>query len=413
MKARRPLALLLALTLLALTGCGASGSRDLTQDVTPQKLDFSQEAPKDAGEAAARLGLGLLSLAEGENPLLSPLSILYALAMTENGAAGETLQEMETLLGRPVEELNAALGAYLAGKSEGIQGTLHLANGIWFREREDFTVEPDFLQTNADCYQAGIYAAPFTDATLRDINAFVREHTNGMIDGILSEFPPDAVMVLVNALAFQAEWRDKYETEARPHAFTREDGTVTEVPMLFGGEYRYLETENAAGFLKPYQGGRYAFLALLPNEDSSLPELLASLTPSQLRDLAANPQNCEVRTGLPKFQLSYDADLTDLLPQLGMVQAFDPENADFSRLGTVEGANLFLGQVLHRAFLAVGEKGTRAGAATSVVVDATSAMPVEEPKTVLLDRPFLYAIWDTEANLPVFLGALTDPAAAQ
>ena len=399
MKARRPLALLLALTLLALTGCGASGSRDLTQDVTPQKLDFSQEAPKDAGEAAARLGLGLLSLAEGENPLLSPLSILYALAMTENGAAGETLQEMETLLGRPVEELNAALGAYLAGKSEGIQGTLHLANGIWFREWEDFTVEPDFL---------------FTDATLRDINAFVREHTDGMIDGILSEFPPDTVMVLVNALAFQAEWRDKYEGyQVQDWDFTLADGSVTPISLMRDTEWSYLETENAAGFLKPYQGGRYAFLALLPNEDSSLPELLASLTPSQLRDLAANPQNCEVRTGLPKFQLSYDADLTDLLPQLGMVQAFNPENADFSRLGAVEGANLFLGQVLHRAFLAVGEKGTRAGAATSVVVDAGCAAPVEEPKTVLLDRPFLYAIWDTEANLPVFLGTLTDPAAAQ
>ena len=413
MKARRPLALLLALTLLALTGCGASGSRDLTQDVTPQKLNFSQEAPKDAGEAAARLGLGLLSLAEGENPLLSPLSILYALAMTENGAAGETLQEMETLLGRPVEELNAALGAYLAGKSEGIQGTLHLANGIWFREREDFTVEPDFLQTNADCYQAGIYAAPFTDATLRDINAFVREHTDGMIDGILSEFPPDTVMVLVNALAFQAEWQDQYETEARPHEFTREDGTVTEVPMLFGSEHRYLETENASGFLKPYQGGRYAFAALLPGEGVTAAELLASLTPEGLRELIAQPRDCEVRTGLPKFQLSYDADLTDLLPQLGMVQAFDPENADFSRLGTVEGENLYLGQVLHRAFIAVGEKGTRAGAATSVIVDAGCAAPVEEPKTVLLDRPFLYAIWDTEANLPVFLGTLTDPAAAQ
>lgn len=411
MKARRPLALLLALTLLALTGCGASGSRDLTQDVTPQKLDFSQEAPKDAGEAAARLGLALLSLAEGENPLLSPLSILYALAMTENGAAGETLAEMETLLGRPVEELNAALGAYLAGKSEGIQGTLHLANGIWFREREDFTVEPDFLQVNADCYQAGIYAAPFTDATLREVNAFVKQHTDGMIDGILSELPPDAVMVLVNALAFQAEWRDKYEGyQVQDWDFTREDGTVTPISLMRDTEWSYLETENAAGFLKPC---RYAFLALLPNEDSSLSELLASLTPSQLRDLAANPQNCEVRTGLPKFQLSYDADLTDLLPQLGMVQAFDPMAADFSRLGAVEGENLYIGQVRHRTFIAVGEKGTRAGAATSVVVDATSALPVEEPKTVLLDRPFLYAIWDTEANLPVFLGTLTDPAAAQ
>lgn len=413
MKARRPLALLLALTLLALTGCGASGSRDLTQDVTPQKLNFSQEAPKDAGEAAARLGLGLLSLAEGENPLLSPLSLLYALAMTENGAAGETLQEMETLLGRPVEELNAALGAYLADKSDSAQGTLHLANGIWLREGEGFTAEPDFLQVNADCYQAGIYAAPFTDATLRDINAFVREHTDGMIDGILSELPPDAVMVLVNALAFQAEWQDKYETEARPHAFTREDGTVTEVPMLFGGEYRYLETENATGFLKPYQGGRYAFAALLPSEGVTAAELLASLTPEGLRELIANPQNCEVRTGLPKFQLSYDADLTDLLPQLGMVQAFDPMAADFSCLGAVEGENLYIGQVRHRTFIAVGEKGTRAGAATSVAMNATSALPVEEPKVVILDRPFLYAIWDLEANLPVFLGTFTDPAAAQ
>ena len=413
MRGRRVLALLLAGMMVLLAGCGASDSRDLTGDVVPREINFSQEAPKDAGEAAARLGLGLLSLSEGENPLLSPLSILYALAMTENGAAGETLAEMETLLGRPVEELNAALGAYLADKSDSAQGTLHLANGIWLREGEGFTAEPDFLQVNADCYQAGIYAAPFTDATLRDINAFVREHTDGMIDGILSELPPDAVMVLVNALAFQAEWQDKYETEARPHEFTREDGTVTEVPMLFGGEYRYLETENASGFLKPYQGGRYAFAALLPSEGVTAAELLASLTPEGLRELIAQPRDCEVRTGLPKFQLSYDADLTSLLPQLGMAQAFDPEIADFSRLGSAADGNLYIGQVRHRTFIAVGEKGTRAGAATSVAMNETSAMPVEEPKVVILDRPFLYAIWDTEANLPVFLGTFTDPAAAQ
>ena len=413
MRSRRVLALLLAGMMVLLAGCGASDSRDLTGDVVPREINFSQEAPKDAGEAAARLGLGLLSLSEGENPLLSPLSILYALAMTENGAAGETLAEMETLLGRPVEELNAALGAYLADKSDSAQGTLHLANGIWLREGEGFTAEPDFLQVNADCYQAGIYAAPFTDATLRDINAFVKEHTDGMIDGILSELPPDAVMVLVNALAFQAEWQDKYETEARPHEFTREDGTVTEVPMLFGGEYRYLETENASGFLKPYQGGRYAFAALLPSEGVTAAELLASLTPEGLRELIAQPRDCEVRTGLPKFQLSYDADLTSLLPQLGMAQAFDPEIADFSRLGSAADGNLYIGQVRHRTFIAVGEKGTRAGAATSVAMNETSAMPVEEPKVVILDRPFLYAIWDLEANLPVFLGTFTDPAAAQ
>lgn len=96
-----------------------------------------------------------------------------------------------------------------------------------------------------------------------------------------------------------------------------------------------------------------------------------------------------------------------------MAQAFDPEIADFSRLGSAADGNLYIGQVRHRTFIAVGEKGTRAGAATSVAMNATSAMPVEEPKVVILDRPFLYAIWDTEANLPVFLGTFTDPAAAQ
>ena len=414
MKARRPIALLLALTLLALTGCGASGSRDLTQDVTPRKLNFSREAPKDAGEAAARLGLGILSLAEGKNPLLSPLSLLCALAMTENGAAGDTLTEMETLLGRPIDELNGALGAYLAGEEGGIQATLHLANGIWLKEQPGFTVEPDFLQTNADCYRAGIYAAPFTDATLRDINAFVKEHTDGMIDGILSELPEETVMVLVNALSFEAEWRDKYgEHQVRDHHFTREDGVVTEVPMMFNTEYGYLETENATGFLKPYRDGRYAFAALLPNEGLTVPDLLAALTAEGLRDLIANPQYHEVRTGLPKFELSCDTDLTALLQDLGMETAFRHDRADFSRLGSFEAGNIYISQVLHRTFLSVGEKGTRAGAAASVAMNATSAAPEEEPKAVILDRPFLYAIWDTEEDLPIFLGVLADPASAK
>ena len=183
--------------------------------------------------------------------------------------------------------------------------------------------------------------------------------------------------------------------------------------MMFNTEYGYLETENATGFLKPYRDGRYAFAALLPNEGLTVPDLLAALTAEGLRDLIANPQYHEVRTGLPKFELSCDTDLTTLLQVLGMETAFRHDRADFSRLGSFEAGNLYISQVLHRTFLSVGEKGTRAGAATSVAMNATSADPGEEPKAVILDRPFLYAIWDTEEDLPIFLGVLADPASAK
>lgn len=404
MKQRIAIVLILALTLTACSA--ASGSVDLMADV-PERVICLAEQP-EGGEAAADFALGLFRacLEEGENTLVSPLSVLSALTMTANGAEGETRTQMETVFGTTLEQLNPYLYNCLDSQS----GELKLANSLWFLDSPGLTVEKDFLETNANYYRAEIYKTPMDGGTLKDINGWVSEKTDGRIPEILETLSPDTVMVLLNALAFEAEWEQVYEEhQVREGTFTTEDGQTRTVEMMSSEEFAYLEDENATGFLKYYNGRRYAFAALLPNEGVSVSEYVSSLTGAGLQELLGNPRDIPTYVKLPKFETEYSADLSEILGGMGMTDAFDPGLADFSRMGSAE-ENIYISQVLHRTFLSVAEQGTQAGAATAVVM-ASGATRIEEYREVTLDRPFVYLLIDCEENLPFFIGALMEPAA--
>ena len=187
---------------------------------------------------------------EGENTLLSPLTVLSALAMTANGAVGETRSQMEAALGMSVEELNLYLYTYIKNLPQQEKAKLSLANSIWFTDDEGFTVNRDFLQINANYYGADIYKAPFNSRTCKDINNWVKQNTNQMIPKILKDILPDAVMYLVNALAFEGEWYEAYEkTQVKDGVFKKEDGSEQNVEFMYGTESSYHENENATGFI--------------------------------------------------------------------------------------------------------------------------------------------------------------------
>mgnify|MGYP000025068190 FL=1 len=344
------------------------------------------------------------------NTLISPLSVLYALAMTANGANGETLSQMEAALGLPIDQLNEYLYAYMHALPVGDKYKLDVANSIWFKDTGTFTPNQDFLQANANWYGAGIYKAPFNNDTLKEINAWVSKHTDGMIQNILNEIPPEAVMYLVNALAFDAEWQDIYmETQVRDGTFTTEEGTAQDAQFMYSKENLYLTDEEAAGFIKYYAGRKYAFAALLPEEGVHIKDYAASLTGEKLTALLSGAKRCHVNAAIPKFECAYSAEMSQILKTMGITDAFDGARADFSGIGSSTEGNLYISRILHKAFIAVDEKGTKAGAATVVAVEATSALidPVEI-KTVYLDRPFLYMLIDCETNLPVFIGTVMD-----
>ena len=405
MKNLLPLFLCVCLLAGTLSGCG--GKRDLMQGVTPAVVS-DIAAPADGAGVASGLSLRLLrqEMEDGENVLLSPLSILCALSMTANGARGETLAQMEQVLGLPVESLNAYLLTCRKALPDEKKCRVSLANSIWFKDDDSLTVEKDFLQTNAAWYDADLYQLPFDSAACKAINSWVSKETTGMIPEILQEISPDDAMYLINALSFEAEWQTIYqEASIRDGVFTTEAGQQQTVPMMYSKEYRYLETGVATGFLKYYDGRNCAFAALLPKEGVSLAECVDSLTGEQLHDLLANPETVEVNAAIPKFESSYETNLCNTLEALGMTDAFDGQLADFSGIGSSTEGNLTISQVLHKTRIAVDEKGTKAGATTAVVVEPTEAP--SDPKEVLLDRPFLYLLVDCQEQLPIFIGTVT------
>ncbi len=407
--------LCLALFAVSFWGCTAAGaqSADLMKGVKANLTEGGILTPEDAAKLAD-FGVRLFqkSAGEGKNALLSPLSVLLALGMTENGAKGETLKQMETMFGLSVKEMNESLQAYLNTLPAGEKYKLSAANSIWLKDEEGFAVKPDFLQVNADIYSAGIYKTPFDEGTLKGINSWVSKHTDGMIENILDQIPADAVMYLVNALAFDAEWETIYkDTQVRDGVFTTEDGEKRDVKMMHSAEDRYLQDENAAGFLKYYADQKYAFAALLPDEGVSVSEYAASLTGEKLMSILKNAEAVTVNATMPKFESEFSTELGDTLKSMGMSDAFDAGLADFSGIGTSSNGNIFISRVLHKTYIAVDEKGTKAGAVTAVEMAEGSAMEPQETRTVVLDRPFVYLIIDCETNLPIFMGVLMDTEA--
>ena len=392
---------------LLFASCGkANAGEDLMKDVKSSNkslLALSEDTPIWDNTLVSDFGVRLLqaSLKEGANTLISPQSMLSVLAMTANGADGNTLAQMEAVLGQPVEGLN---NWYKHGTDQK-DTYLHQANGIWFNRDSNITVNEAFLQKNADYYSAGIYRVPFDAVALKSINGFVEEHTKGMIPHILDSISEDAGMYLVNALSFKAQWKQTYD-RASQGIFTGEDGQTQLVDMMYSEESIYLEDELATGFLKFYKGNRYAFLAMLPNEGVRVEEYVQSLDGASLRGLITNLQEIPVNAGVPKFQTEFDVEMTDALKSMGMTDAFDPIGADFSRMGSSSMGNLYLSHILHKTYIQVGEKGTKAGAASAAVM-AEGAAEMERAQ-VILDRPFFYMILDMESNTPIFMGTLMD-----
>lgn len=390
-------------------GIRSSVVTDLMKDIKPSKPAEDPDAIRKNVSKAADFAIRLLKASrteEGQNLLISPLSVLYALAMTANGAEKNTLAQMEEVLGMSRSELNSFVLSYSKCLPQADEYKLKLANSIWFTDHQRFTVNNDFLQKVADYYDAEIYKTSFDDknAAKNTINKWVEEHTDGMIPEIIDDIPDSIIMYLINALAFKAQWQEEYTPDmVQDGTFTQEDGQTQDAKLMYSTENNFINTDKATGFIKPYKDGKYAFAALLPNEGVTVSELVESLDGETISKLLAYPQDTEVQAAIPKFEAGSFMQMSEILKGMGMPDAFDADLADLSGLGTSTGGNLFISRVLHKTYISVDEKGTKAGASTAVeVVDRA----IFEPLQVILDKPFVYMLVDCTTNIPFFIGTM-------
>lgn len=408
---KRITTLVLALVLLlSLPGCGVR-AQELTADFEPQVMDTTTDLTA-GGEAVTDFALSLLreERSGSVSVLLSPVSILNALGMVANGASGTTLKQIETATGMSLHQLNDFLYTYrmsLPADSKTCKAAL--ANSAWLRDT--FRVEDAFLRSCVNYYSAEVYRSAFDGGLVTDLNRWVSKKTDGMISDLLEKEPGAQTMLyLVNAACFDAKWETPYTKEnvRTDGIFTAASGKRQTADYLDSHETIYLSGNNVSGFLKPYDGGKYAFVALVPDEGVTLADYLRTLTGEHLYQLITDHHYADVQASIPKFTARSELELEEPLRAAGISDLFDVSAADLRGLGSAPNGNtLYVNSVLHKTYLELDENGTKAAAATSLDVNAGAAPPSEDVKTVTLDRPFLYMVVDTHACVPLFMGTVT------
>ncbi|MBR6996289.1 MAG: hypothetical protein IKH96_09775 [Ruminococcus sp.] len=407
-------------------GASAIGSirLDNTVDVLASE---GKAADEEFAKAEMNLGVNILkkSFSPRENGsknfLISPVSISTALAMTANGADGNTRDQMEQLLGSglTLDQINEYMAYYKNNLPDEKKEKLYLANSIWFRDDPTFKVQDGFLETNKKFYDSEIYQTPFNDTTVDDINSWVNNNTKSMIPQLFKhgDLDPKAdvipMMTLINTLYFEAEWEKIYEeTDVHDQKFTDINGEKHDIKGMYSQEYCYYDLGDADAFRKYYKNRDFSFVGILPKEND-IESYVNNLDADKLLEglkQSEDPSTFDLFVTIPKFKYNYDATLKDVLRDLGMEDAFDETKADFSKINdlSVEGADpLYIGDVIHKTRIEMAEKGTKAAAVTAVMMIAATA-PVPEKKEIHIEltRPFVYMILDKN-DVPVFIGAAT------
>lgn len=354
-------------------------------------------------------------LENGKNTLVSPESVLFALGMTSNGAKGDTLKQMQNVLCKDVDTdtFSKNMNKLMTSAQSSSDFKFSIANSVWVKDMQGMTLTEQFARSCKQMYNAEMFKAPFNDETLKQMNNWVNEKTDKMIPKIIDEFGDDTAAVLLNCIAFDAKWEKPYEKKdvVENREFNLQSGKKVNCSMMHSEEKLYVSDDKSQGFIKNYKGGKYAFMAILPNEDVSLSDYVKSMTAQSFAKMyAGKTTQYQVLASVPKFKYDYSAKLNDTLKQMGITDAFDGEKADFS--GMTEQQKLFISNVLHKTHIELDEEGTKAAAATAVTMDVSGALPAKEDiKEIRLDRPFAYAIMDTQTGLPVFMGTVCDPTA--
>lgn len=392
---------------------GCEGNRNDAPQQEPVVIELSLKQ-RDVVEAANKFAFDLFvpiidEKKGNENIMISPFSVTSALSMTLNGANGETLEGMKQALcynSQTIEEINET---YLKLIKEMVpvdpRVTMEIANSVWIEKR--LTVKQPFIDVLKRWYLAEAKNIDVSDpGAVEMVNGWIEDKTHDKIQDMLDALSPDLAMLLINAVYFKGQWRNRFDaddTHSKPF-YIAPDSPV-EVPMMFQHENLALtRSENATLVELPYGQGNYSMVVMLPDEGVSTAEIASTLDPFNWAQWMAGFKNgvTEVDLSLPRFKYEYKRELKNDLVALGMGIAFTG-SADFSNISDY---GLMISRVLHQTFIETNEEGTKAAAATVVEMVRTSIPMVT---TVNVNRPFLYFIRETTTGTIVFMGQVVDP----
>ncbi|MFZ0005025.1 MAG: serpin family protein [Methanoregula sp.] len=356
----------------------------------------------------------------GSNVFFSPFSISSALALTYEGARGTTADEIRSVFFFPANEsvlrqgfsaINAAINQRNAGY------TLSTANALWAEKK--FAFLPDYTSIAEQYYGANTTDLDFIgqpDASRQIINTWIADRTNNKIQNLLPQgsISPATRLVITNAVYFKGTWEKQFDPNQTTDApFTKPDGTTVTASMMQQTDedaaYPYAETEDLQMLTLPYTATNetgLSMIVLLP-KGNNLSAIEPYLDPTNLSALEQSASSRRVMVYIPKFKIESQYSLKDTLSTMGMPTAFSTA-ADFSGMDGTQ--DLYISDVIHKAYIEVNEEGTEAAAATGVVMNAAAAYPEVPPTVFRADHPFVFFIKENNTGTILFTGQVTDPS---
>ena len=437
------LRIFIPLCAILLIGCAAESNEpeeppvtsEVEESVAPVMEEITMETmASQANDFAARF-YGQVASGETGNLFFSPLSIHSALAMTFAGSRGQTAEQMREVLafqGAPdalgehqayselLDSLNdAPTVSFEVWNAEGPEMVerpafdLVVANRLW--GQVGFSWLQSFLDVTSNQYNASLAELDFqgdTEGARNSINEWIEETTHDRIQDLIPSGALDEAtrLVLTNAIYFKANWVEEFpEHMTSDQTFHLANGGRISVPtMTRTDHYNYAEFDHGQILEMPYEQNALSMLVVLPSdEEGALSNTEQQLDAGELMADIDALERRRVEVWLPKFRLEQEIDLNEVLATMGMPIAFT-ESADFS--GMTEEAQLMLTRALHKAFVAVDEKGTEAAAATAMIASLTSMPPPEETMIFRADRPFIFLIRHNPTGTILFMGRVMDPS---
>ena len=338
---------------------------------------------------------------KGENVILSPLSILLLLSIASDATAGETSAEIKRFLDDSEAAPDFAVWLLDIQKSISSSNAISIANAVCVQKKLSESIRPAFIEKLRKDYAGELFAS---EDIVSDVNKWVWKATNGMIDQIADDSMKNMLICLLNAVSFEARWREEYEEDdIYDDEFTGADGNVKEVPFLHSCEQYYIEDDSFTGFTRPYKDAGFVFMALLPKKKRSQSFLVRALKDTNLTDLyQSRTDQYDLSVSMPEFESSFKDNLTAFCREVGIKKVFT-EKADFTPMSSEW---LKADSVIHKARIEVNRQGTKASAVSAMGVVEACAPDFDRIKYVDLNRPFLYAIVHEKTGLPVFTGIL-------
>jgi len=350
------------------------------------------------------------SASKNKNVVVSPFSVKMALSMAAQGANGKTLEEMNKVIGLD-ETSNEYFRRLIEDAAKDGDITLNIANSVWLRQGLQFN--PAYMDILDSYYMAQASTLDFAEPSSKDtINKWVSEKTNGKIEEIVDKIEPLDIAFLINAIYFNANWSTPFEEGyTSKKDFTLLDGSKVKADLMSKTAHLlYQENNEFQAVELPYgENERYVMRVYLPKEDVKFDKFVKGIDKESLQQWGGDFGSMKGVLELPKFKTEYSNSMKDILISMGIKEAFNSNSADFSKMVTVEGQNVYISEVMHKTYIDVNEKGTEAAAATSIEMSATSAPQPEEMFEMIVDRPFVFTIDDKESGEILFIGAIINP----